>query len=32
VPWGERKLSADYARQDLGVLGDVNRFTFSVAF
>ncbi len=32
VPWGERNLSADYARQDLGVLGDVNRFTFRVTF
>jgi hypothetical protein len=32
VPWGERKLSADYARQDLGVLGGVDRFTFSLSF
>jgi len=32
LPWGERRLTADYARQDLGVLGDVNRFTFSMTF
>jgi len=28
----DRKLSADYARQDFGVLGDIDRFTFRLTF
>ncbi len=32
LPLGERSLEADYARQDMGVLGDVDRFTFRLTF